>query len=100
MEMIESYTQTFKNLSYRLPSWMMCENMSLCSKNKSVAVNKFKYSRCLEGSEYWCASWDKAKECKVIIKLNLSVNILFCEANNLTNGIYIDLNLMFRVRNN
>lgn len=70
MEMIESYAQTFKNLYNQLPTWMMCEKITLCSKNMSVAVNQFNNSKCLEGLDYWCASWDNAKECKVIIKFN------------------------------
>lgn len=74
MEMIESYAQTFKNLLNHSPTWMMCEKIALCSTNKSVGVNQFSNSRCLEGSKYWCASWDNAKECKVIIKFNLSDN--------------------------
>ncbi|XP_027843877.2 prosaposin isoform X2 [Aphis gossypii] len=64
MEMIESYAQSFKNLRYNLPTWMMCEETGLCSKNKSFGVNQFSNTRCLEGSKYWCASWDNAKECK------------------------------------
>ncbi|XP_060879577.1 prosaposin-like isoform X2 [Metopolophium dirhodum] len=64
MEMIESYAQSFKNLLNQCPTWMMCEKVAMCSKNKSVAVNQFSNSRCLEGSEYWCKSWDNAKDCK------------------------------------
>lgn len=68
MEMIESYSQSFKNLSNHLPTWMMCEKVAMCAKHKSVAVNQLSNSRCLEGSEYWCKSLDNAKDCKVIIK--------------------------------
>lgn len=64
--MIESYAQTFKNLYNKVPTWMMCEEMSLCHKNKSVAVHQLNNSNCLKGAKYWCASQDNAKECKVI----------------------------------
>lgn len=64
--MIESYAQSFKNLYNQVPMWMMCERMSLCNKNKSIGVNQLNNSKCLEGAKYWCASWDNAKECKVI----------------------------------
>lgn len=75
-EMIESYAQSFKNLRSILPTWMMCEETGLCSKNKSFGVNHFSNTRCLEGSKYWCASWNNAKECKVIIKFNFFINII------------------------
>ncbi|KAL4148278.1 hypothetical protein QTP88_002555 [Uroleucon formosanum] len=64
MEMIESYAQSFKNLLNQFPTWMMCEKLAMCSKHKSVAVNQFSNSRCLEGSKYWCKSWENAKKCK------------------------------------
>jgi len=53
-----------------MPTWMMCEEMSLCSKNKSSAVQQLSNVNCLKGVEYWCASLDNAKECKVIIEFN------------------------------
>lgn len=62
--MIESYAQSFKNLYNQMPMWMVCEEMSLCSKNKSVAVHQLN-TDCLKGAKYWCASQDNAKECKV-----------------------------------
>lgn len=76
MEMIESYAQSFKNLLNRFPTWMMCEKVAMCSKNKSVAANQFRNSRCLEGLEYWCKSWDYAKECKVILSNSIFLTIL------------------------
>lgn len=65
--MLESYAQSFKNLYNEMPVWKMCEEISLCSKNKSVAVNQLSNPGCLKGIKYWCQSWDTAKECKVII---------------------------------
>lgn len=64
--MLESYTQSFKNLYNQMPTWMMCEALALCKKNKSVAVNQLNNTDCLKGETFWCASWDNAKECKVI----------------------------------
>jgi len=78
MEMIESYAQSFKNLLNQIPTWMMCEKVALCSKNKSVAVNQFSNSRCLEGSEYWCKSWDNAKTCKVILSNSIFSDNINC----------------------
>lgn len=78
LEMIESYAQSFKNLSNQMPTWMMCENMWLCNKNMSRAVQQLNKSKCLKGSEYWCASSDNAKECKVIIKFILPFLITQC----------------------
>lgn len=69
LEMIESYAQSFKNLSNQMPMWMMCENMWLCNKNMSRAVRQFHNSNCLNGPSYWCASLKNAQECKVIINL-------------------------------
>lgn len=74
--MIESYAQSFKNLSNRMPMWMMCENMSLCNKNMSRAVRQFSDSDCLNGSNYWCASSNNAQECKVIIEIIYCVQFL------------------------
>lgn len=76
--MINSYNQTFKNLYHQIPSWMMCEKMSLCSKNKSVAVNNMNNVECLNGVKYWCASKVNAKECKVNIELNFTYYIFMC----------------------
>lgn len=67
--MIESYSQSFKNLIKQVPTWMMCENMWLCNKKMSGGVLQFSNSKCLNGANYWCASLDNAKECKVIITL-------------------------------
>lgn len=67
--MIESYAQSFKNLSDKMPMWMMCENMWLCNKNMSRAARQFSNSNCLNGPNYWCASSNNAQECKVIIKI-------------------------------
>lgn len=80
LEMINSYNQTFKNLYHQLPTWMMCEKMSLCSKNKSVAVNKLNNTECLKGFNYWCASKDNAKECKAEMLCNRTTwNVNFIE---------------------
>lgn len=68
--MINSYAPSFKNIYNRMPTWMMCEEMSLCSKNKSSAVQQLSNVNCLKGVEYWCASSYNAIECKVIIELN------------------------------
>lgn len=73
--MISSYEMTFKNLCHQIPSWMMCEKMSLCSKNKSVAVNQLNNTECLKGAKYWCASKDNAKECKVNIEFNFTYHL-------------------------
>lgn len=64
--MIGSYAQSFKNLYNRVPNWMVCEEIALCDKNKSVAAYQLNNTNCLKGVEYWCASLDNAKECKVI----------------------------------
>ncbi|XP_050430702.1 prosaposin isoform X2 [Adelges cooleyi] len=64
LEMIPSYDQTFKNLYYQVPTWMMCEKMTMCDKNKSTAVNQLENENCLLGSTYWCSSKDNAKQCK------------------------------------
>jgi len=73
MEMLESYAPSFKNLYYKKPMWMMCEEVLLCRKNKSVAVNQLENSNCLKGAKYWCESWDNAKDCKVILFIELFV---------------------------
>lgn len=67
--MLGSYGASFKNLYNLMPTWMMCEELWLCGKNKSVAVHQFENSNCLNGAKYWCESLDNAKECKVFIKL-------------------------------
>lgn len=72
LEMINSYAPSFKNIYNRMPTWMMCEEMSLCSKNKSSAIQQLSNVNCLKGVEYWCASLDNAKECKVIIEFNFN----------------------------
>lgn len=68
--MLESYAPSFKHLYNQMPTWKMCEELSLCSKSNATVVYQHNASGCLKGAEYWCASWDNAKECKVIIDLN------------------------------
>lgn len=87
--MLESYTQSFKNLYNQMPTWMMCESMGMCKKNKSVAVNQLHNPNCLKGKKFWCSSWDNAKECKVIrftflTVLNLNIIILLLTSLNQT----------------
>ncbi|XP_050533788.1 prosaposin isoform X2 [Daktulosphaira vitifoliae] len=64
LEMVPSYGQTFQNLYYQVPTWMMCEKITMCDKNKSAAVNQLENSDCLLGFSYWCSSKENAKSCK------------------------------------
>lgn len=63
--MIKSYAQSFINVYYQVPRWMMCEKMALCETKKSYAVRQYINSNCYKGETYWCKSLYNVKECKV-----------------------------------